>query len=273
MTSTVDRLLQQALEEDVPKGDITSQVLLEKEMCEVTISAASGGIVSGTQHIKRLYQLINPEIMIKMINDHGVWVDNDTIIMIIYGSAKDVLSGLDIARNLLTRLSGIATKTNQYVKQLEGTKTLLLDNRLNTPNFRVFEKEAVLDGGGINHRMSLSDHAVIQPYHLRDDITLIDAINTLKERVDETIKIEVVITTYEDYLEALNTPCDIIRLHNMTKDTIKRCLETSNDKLLIATHESTELLVDSIAKTGIEFIMIPSITENYTPLKINVQIR
>ncbi|MEC9484360.1 MAG: hypothetical protein UMR38_00620 [Candidatus Izemoplasma sp.] len=273
MDKTVDRLLENALKEEVPNGDITSELLLFHSTAEITIHANSNGIVSGTQFIKRLYEIINPEIVLKVINDHGVWVDSGTIIMIIHGPACDVLKGLGIAKNFLKRLSGIATLTHHYVNLLKHTDTLLLDNRLTTPNFRVFEKAAVIDGGGINHRFTLSDYCVITKDHLKEYSTIEAAVSHVLKHLSTDVKVEVVVETIEDYIAASKTACDIIRIHNMSAQMVEKCLDYAHDKLLIATHENTDTLINDIGHSGIKFIMIPEITEDYTLFNITVQIQ
>ncbi|MCF7925436.1 MAG: carboxylating nicotinate-nucleotide diphosphorylase [Candidatus Izimaplasma sp.] len=271
MENKIDEMLNRTLEEDAPSGDVSSQFLFDKEMLEVSIIALEDGIVSGIDYVKRLFTLINPNITVKIINHNGMRVEAENVIAILYGNALDLLKGCHVALNLLKRMSGIATLTKSYVEAIKNTDALILDSRHTTPLFRWFEKRAVVDGGGINHRFSLSDQVVLDAVHIKQAGSITSAVRKAVNHTPETVKIEVVVNTLEEYKEAVLTKADIIRLNNMPVNMMESCIAHNHDKLLTTCGKITLNNIERIALTGVDFIIVTTLTEADTPLNITLK--
>lgn len=172
----------------------------------------------------------------------------------------------------MQRMSGIASLTKKYVDQITNKHTKILDTRYTTPNFRFLEKLAVVHGGGINHRMSLSDQVLINDQHIRIAGSISYAVERVKDKIDHNVGIEVMVETFDEYLEAQNTICDMILLHNMSNDLMRKCVEHNYSKKLIEASGNVAIdYIQSISETGVDFISVPAITNSYIPLDISLK--
>ena len=153
----VDKIINDALKEDIPYGDITaSSIVTNGSKAKASLIAKEDGIICGLPVFERVFTILG-DVTFKSFINEGSSVTKGDIIGELYGDALNILMGERVALNLLQKMSGIATLTNKYVKKLEGLNTKLLDTRKTTANLRILEKYAVKIGGGNNHRFSLSD--------------------------------------------------------------------------------------------------------------------
>ena len=162
----IDEIIKDALLEDAVVDDITTNSILDnKATCEVDLIAKEDGIICGLEVFKRTFDILG-DVEVEFLTTEGARVKPTEVIAKISGNAKNILSGERVALNLLQRMSGIATKTNNMAKILEGTGIKLMDTRKTTPNLRYLEKYAVKTGGGNNHRYNLMDMAMIKDNHI-----------------------------------------------------------------------------------------------------------
>lgn len=271
MNDQIDAILYEALEEDIPTLDITSDNLLQNQQGEAVILAKENGVVSGINIVLRLFQILDDDIYMKIINHDGVYVEENDIIAIISGNLSTLLKGKRLALNILRRMSGIATKTKSYVDQVSDTFVKIIDSRDNTPNFRLFEKLAVTHGGGMNSRSNLSDQVRIEQSHIHAVGSIKGAINLISSRIDQSIRIEVEVNTFEQFLEAIHTKCDIIILRDMTITDLSKCSSHNTDRLVGTISTSFDDVKD-ISKTGIDFIIVDELTHSFKTLDIELNI-
>ncbi len=149
--------------------------------------------------------------------------------------------------------------------------TKILDTRKTTPNLRILEKMAVVHGGGINHRYSLSDQVMIKDNHIKAAGSITNAVKIIKSKVDHSIKVEVEVEDYSQFLEAIKTECDIVMLDNMSNDLMRKCVENNKGKLLEASGNMTLDRIGSVSLTGVDFISVGALTHSYTSLDISLK--
>ena len=272
MNELIDKIIYDALEEDIPTIDVTGDNLLGDEVVEGLFIAREHGVLSGIKVLKRVFEILDDELYIKVINGDGIYVECDDIIAIISGRTKSILKGEMLALNILQKMSGVATLTKRFVDKIDNPFTKILGSRRTTPNLRVLEKQAIIDGGGFNHCMSLSDHVIIKSSHINASGSIFNAVNIIKEKVDQSLKVEVVVNSFEQFLETLHTTCDIITLHNMSDKLIKKCVEHNTNMLLNASGNISIDRISSIAKSGVDFISVDDLTLNYKTLNIELKL-
>lgn len=271
MNDQIDKIIYDALEEDIPTIDIATDILFHDEQTEAVLVAKEDGIISGISVMKRVLQILDDEIYIKIINHDGSFVEENDIIAIISGRLKTLLKGEKIVLNIIQRMSGIATLTKKYVDAVDFTDTKILDTRNTTPNFRILEKQAVLHGGGNNHSMNLSNQAVVTKMHIKEAGGVKNAVSIIKNKIDHTIKIEVSVTSFEEFLDAIHSDCDIINLVDLKKDVLTKCVEYNKGKLLIANNDVNVTSIKDIADTGVDFINVEAITSCYPSFKVDLK--
>lgn len=167
MDKKIIELIKQALIEDGYDNDVTTFNLINKDMMlSGSFIVKATGVVSGIDVAKEVFRQINPKIKMEILKDNGTFVNRGDVIASIEGPMRDILRGERVALNFLQRMSGIAATTAKFVQELAGTECKILDTRKTTPLLRVLERQAVRDGGGMNHRYNLSDQVLIKDNHI-----------------------------------------------------------------------------------------------------------
>ncbi len=273
MNEKMLKLIVNALQEDGYNQDITTMNLIDKNrMLSGNFVAKANGIVSGVDVAEAVFKYINPKIKFTVHKENGTYVNRGTSIATISGPMRDILRGERIALNFMQRMSGIATVTNQFVQEVKGTKTLILDTRKTTPLLRLFERQAVRDGGGTNHRYNLSDRVLIKDNHIAAAGSITDAVNIIKKKVSNDILIEVEVETKEEFLEALDTDCDIIMLDNMDNELMGELVQINNGKKKLEASGNMVLKrVRSVAMLGVDYISVGALTHSYKSLDISLK--
>lgn len=270
----LNKIAENALLEDAYKEDVTSNILIDKkENITCSIITRTQGVVSGVEIACKVYNLINPKLKIKVLKESGSFCNRGDVILALDGPVRDILRGQRVVENFLQRLSSIATLTQKYVREVQNTECHIIDSRNTTPGLRILEKRAVIDGGGFNDIFKLNERIVITRNHLmvNNNIKeLIDKIKKSKEKKDLLIQIEV--EDMNDFDNAVNAECDIIFLNEFKIEQIIDAVEKNNkQKILVAKGNYSLSQASSIAKTGIDYISLESITSNIKPLDISVR--
>lgn len=271
MNEVIDKIILDAIKEDIPTIDITTDNLFTDEVSEGVFIAKEPGVLSGIGVMKRVFEIIDSSVYIKIINGNGSTVEIGDVIAIISGKTASILKGERIALNLMQRMSGVATLTRKFVNEVKNGHTKILDTRKTTPNLRVLEKMAVVDGGGINHRFSLSDQVMLKDNHIKTAGSITRAVEIVKSKIDHGIHVEVEVETFEQFLEAIETECDIIMLDNMSNELMSTCVEHNKGKLLEASGNMTVDRIYSVSETGVDFISVGALTHSYLALDISLK--
>lgn len=268
-------LIKEALIEDGVDNDITTLNLVSKDkMLTGSFIVKATGVVSGIDVAKEVFKQINPRIKMEILKANGTFVNRGDVIATIEGPMRDILRGERVALNFLQRMSGIAATTAKFVQELAGTNCKILDTRKTAPLLRVFERQAVRDGGGENHRFNLSDRVLIKDNHIAASGSIQDAVSVLRKAVGRGMIIEVEVETLDEFMEALNTSADVIMLDNMSNEVMKKCVELNEGKKKLEASGNMELKkVRSVALLGVDYISVGSLTHSYKALDISLKFR
>lgn len=230
------------------------------------------GVLCGIDVFRRTFEILDNTVEFRTNFKDGDQIKKDEIIGVIEGDIKAILSGERTALNYMQRMCGIATITKEMVKELEGTKTKLLDTRKTTPNMRIFEKYAVKIGGGYNHRYNLSDGVLIKDNHIGAAGSIKKAVEMAKEYAPFVRKIEVETENIDMVKEALEAGADIIMLDNMDNETMKLAVEIIGEKALTeCSGNVTKERLKSIAQTGVDYVSCGAITHSAAIMDISLK--
>lgn len=221
----VDEHILTAIKEDVTSEDVTTMAIMRTpKQGEAQLICKESGILAGLGVFKRTFELLGDVNIVSTYKD-GDEVKKGDLIATLQGDIRVLLTGERTALNYLQRMSGIASFTNDLVKELEGSKTKLLDTRKTTPGMRLFEKYAVKVGGGTNHRYNLTDGILIKDNHIGAAGSIKEAVRCCREYAPFVRKVEVEVESLEQVLEALDAKADIIMLDNMSLETMAEAVK------------------------------------------------
>lgn len=273
MKLVADKLIMQALEEDITSEDIsTNAVMRGYQKGEVELICKEDGVISGLWVFERVFTLLDPDTKAEFFVKDGDEVKKGEKIGIVTGDIRVLLSGERTALNYLQRMSGIATYTRTVARLLEGTKTKLLDTRKTTPNMRIFEKYAVRTGGGYNHRYNLSDGVLLKDNHIGAAGSVKKAVEMAKEYAPFVRKIEIETENLDMVKEAVEAGADIIMLDNMSIEMMKEAVEWIDGR---ATTECsgnvTKENVAELAAVGVDYISSGALTHSAPILDLSLK--
>jgi len=269
---TTKELIKKALQEDMPQGDISSMYLFENEQSFGKFIAKEDGVLSGIHICEQVFFEVDPQVQFTVLIEDGTPLKKGDVIATVEGLTKSILMAERVGLNFLQRMSGVATKTRQFVDEIKDTHAKILDTRKTTPLLRELEKQAVVDGGGKNHRMSLSDMVMLKDNHLKAASSIKDAVDKVKKNLSKDIKIEVEVESISMFEEAFLTDCDIIMLDNMSLSDMEECVIINRGKkLLEASGNMTLERIKDVARVGVDYISVGALTHSYKSLDISLK--
>ena len=265
--------IKRSFQEDIGTGDITTlSTVPEGTQISGRFIAKESGIICGIEVARAVFDYADKNIEFSCSFKDGELVKKGDIIGTISGDAASVLKGERLALNLMQRMSGIATNTNEAVKKIEGYKAKIADTRKTTPGLRVFEKYAVKAGGGSNHRFNLADGVLIKDNHIKAAGGITKAIEAAKKNAPHTLKIEVEVETIDQLKEALKAGADIIMLDNMDNETMTEAVKIADGRAVLeASGNMGEKDLVQVAKTGVDIISIGALTHSVKALDISLK--
>jgi nicotinate-nucleotide pyrophosphorylase (carboxylating) len=268
----LDRIIDNALREDMPEGDITSEnVVSQDSTSKAVITGKEEGILAGIEVAEKVFKKIDPEIRIKKYFRDGQGIKKGEKLAVLQGSSISLLKGERTALNFLQRMSGIATLTRRFVNGLRGSSTKLLDTRKTTPGLRILEKYAVKTGGGENHRFSLSDMVMLKDNHLRLVGDIRTAVERARANIRPGIKIEVETSNLKEVKEAINSGADMVMLDNMSLNKMREVVEWVNGRVPLEVSGKVDLdNIKDIALLGVDYVSVGSLTHSFKSLDISM---
>ncbi|HBE02681.1 MAG: nicotinate-nucleotide diphosphorylase (carboxylating) [Spirochaetes bacterium GWF1_41_5] len=257
-------LIRLALAEDIGAGDITSKAIVAPgRLARCIIKAKEELVVCGLWAIELVFEELDKNITVKSFVQEGTVLKREDMVCSIEGPAGAILAGERTALNFLQHLSGIAGKTRQFVKLLEGTHTCLLDTRKTTPGLRWLEKYAVKTGGGTNHRMGLYDMYLIKDNHISLAGSVREAIRLVRSHNKNKLMVEVECRSIDQVKEAWEEYADVIMLDNMDDLHLKEARRLAVDRCLLeASGNITAGRIKNIARIGIDYISSGALTHS-----------
>lgn len=268
----VDRIIENALSEDIHTGDITTMTVVpESRDIRARIVAKERFVLAGMAVAARVFSLLDGAVSMTQHYSDGAVVGKGAVLAEMQGNAAIILQGERVALNLLQRMSGIATITAQFVAAVQGTKAKVVDTRKTTPGLRVLEKYAVRVGGGTNHRSGLYDGVLIKENHIAAAGGIGVAVARARANVPHTLKIEVETETLAQVVEAVASGADIIMLDNMDLVTMREAVEIIGGKALVEASGGVTLeTVAGIAATGVDLISVGALTHSARAMDISL---
>ncbi len=268
----IDRIINNALREDMPEGDVTSEnVVSPDSTSKAVIQGEEEGILAGIEIVEKVFKKIDPEITIKKYFRDGHGIKKGEKLAVLQGSSISLLKGERTALNFLQRMSGIATLTRKFANALRGSSTKLLDTRKTTPGLRILEKYAVKTGGGENHRFSLSDMVMLKDNHLRLVGDIRTAVERARANIRPGIKIEVETTNLKEVKEAMNSGADIVMLDNMSLIKMREVVEWVNGRIPLEVSGKVDLdKIKDIALLGVDYVSVGRLTHSFQSLDISM---
>lgn len=277
--STIDDIIRRALDEDAPWGDVTSEVFLPDEArATAALVAREPGVLSGAGVFARVFEIVDPATRVESIAGDGQAFETGAVLARVDGSARAVLRAERIALNLTQRMSGIATLTARYVEAVAGTGARIVDTRKTTPGLRVLERQAVRDGGGHNHRFSLSDAVLAKDNHLAvlaaTGVPIGDAIRAARARIGHTTHLEVEVDRLDQIEPVVTAGVDTIMLDNFTPDQLREGVALIAGRALVEASGGVSLdTVAAIAATGVDLISVGALTHSARALDLGLDVR
>jgi nicotinate-nucleotide pyrophosphorylase (carboxylating) len=267
------------LYEDVGPGDVTTLSIISRtHRSSAIIHAKADGVVAGLPVAAMVFAEADSSIVVKPLKQDGDPIARGDVLMEIEGSTIGILTGERLALNILQRLSAIATKTQQFVKALEGLSPAprVVDTRKTTPGLRLMEKYAVRVGGGHSHRYGLFDAVLLKDNHIKAAGGLTQAISLARANVPHTMRIEVEVETMEQLREAVAAGADIIMYDNMTKESMAeatRYVRQQSPHIVLEASGGVRIeTVRAIAETGVDIVSVGGLTHSVQALDISLDL-
>lgn len=267
-----------ALLEDVGNGDHTSLACIDPgSKGKAVVMMKEDGMVAGLVLADHIFNQVDSSIIVKVCVNEGSTVKKSEIVIQVEGSIRSILTAERLVLNCMQRMSGIATYTNSLVKIISGTNAKIMDTRKTTPNFRLFEKWAVLLGGGCNHRFGLYDMILIKDNHVHACGGIPYAIKKANEYLDGSklnLTIEIEVKTIEEVREVLSIgKVQRIMMDNFSPENLRQAVALIDHQFETeASGGITEENILDFAASGVDFISVGALTHSYKSLDINMKI-
>jgi len=266
------------LREDLGRGDITTQTVLSRNVrAKGRFVAGEKMVVAGLEAAEEVFITLDPQQQIEAFTADGEEVEAGKVIARTSGFADVLLAGERVALNLLQHLSGVATRTREFVRAVDGTKARIADTRKTTPGLRMLEKYAVLLGGGVNGRYGLDDGVLIKANHAALAGGVGTAVKSTREKIGHLHKIEVEVTNERDVKEALDNGADALSIEAaevaQVSELIAKARENSSTASIVIGGAITIEGARAFADAGADLIRVDSLTQSVRAMDISFQIQ
>jgi nicotinate-nucleotide pyrophosphorylase (carboxylating) len=268
-------IIHRALEEDIGSGDITTlSTIPAKSVLRGTFIAKESGVIAGMEVVRETLQYLDKHVLFSQKVTDGKQVAKGTVLATVRGKGRALLTAERTALNFLQRMSGIATLTRSYVDAVKGTDAVILDTRKTSPGNRFLDKQAVVLGGGANHRFGLFDMVLIKDNHIAaaggitQAVTQVWATDTMKRLIEVEVK------NLGELKEALSLKVDRILLDNMDIKTLRESVRFTAGRVPLEASGNVILKnVAAVAATGVDMISIGALTHSVRAMDISFLIK
>ena len=261
-----------ALQEDVRGGDLTAHLVPESRTGHARLMTRVSGVLCGVQWFQRTFEELDPDTEIFWHHKDGEEIVAGSSVCEIEGKARAMLTAERTAMNFVQLLSGVATKTRQFVRAIEGTSARIYDTRKTLPGLRIAQKYAVRAGGGQNHRIGLFDGILIKENHIVAAGGLRPAVEQALREVPENTMLQVEVETLEPLREALDCGAKLILLDNFDLVGMRKAVEIAGGRAeLEASGGVTLQTVRAIAQTGVHRISVGALTKDVQALDLSMR--
>ena len=269
---TVTRDVTRALAEDIGTGDLTAGLVPSAARAAARLMTRQSGVLCGVEWFNRTFQELDPDVEIFWHHADGEEIVAGSSLCELEGNARALLTGERTALNFVQLLSGVATRTRQYVRAVEGTRVKILDTRKTLPGLRMAQKYAVRCGGGVNYRLGLHDAILIKENHLASAGGVRPALAAALRQATSTTFVQVEVETLEQLREALDAGATLILLDNFDPARMREAVKIAGTRAeLEASGGITLKNVRSIAETGVHRISIGALTKDVEALDLSMR--
>ncbi|MBT2498875.1 carboxylating nicotinate-nucleotide diphosphorylase [Agromyces sp. ISL-38] len=274
----IDRVVGAALDEDAPWGDLTSETLIPATATATAeLVAREPGVLSGIDVFAAAFRLVDPSIVVEPLAADGDAFAAGAVLARVRGSARGILRAERVGLNLVQRMSGIAALTARYVAAVAGTGARIVDTRKTTPGLRSLERQAVRDGGGRNHRRSLSDAVMAKDNHLAvltaGGLDLGVVLRAARERMPHTAHLEVEVDRLDQIEPVIAGGADTVMLDNFSPDELREGVALIAGRAVVEASGGVSLdSVAAIAATGVDVISVGALTHSVRSLDLGLDV-
>ena len=273
---TLETLIKNALQEDLGSGDITTRAVVpENAWCEARLVAKQEGVLSGIEVFRSTFLVLDSQMRDWSSCLDGERFEAGDLLASFVAPTRSVLSAERTALNFVQHLSGVATLTAAYVERVADLHCRIVDTRKTTPLLRRLEKEAVVHGGGVNHRFNLASGILIKENHVAAAGGITAALERARKAAPHTMRVEIEVRNLEEFEEAVKAGAEIILLDNMSLDAMREAVRRVEGRpiLLEASGNVTLDRVRAVAETGVHFISIGALTHSAPAIDMSLLIR
>ena len=277
-TPEIQALVDRALEEDLAGNDVTTRALIPLALTgRAVVMAREPGILAGVDVAAAVFQRVDPRLSADALERDGAGLEAETFVLEVAGPVASILTAERTAVNFLQRLSGIATETVRYVREVGEQRARVLDTRKTTPGLRTLEKHAVAVGGGTNHRHNLGDGVLIKDNHIealtRRGVGFGQIVRLARANAPHSLRIEIEVETPEQAREALEAGADILLLDNMSLEDMRHVVEMCRGKAMTEASGGIGLHnVKEVAATGVDLISVGALTHSARSLDFSLEL-
>ncbi len=270
----LEPMIRAALAEDLGhNGDITTRVVIPEGLTySARLNSRETGIVSGMQVAALAFRVFDPALKVTTVAQDGTACAPGQTLMTIQGRAASILAAERVALNFAGRMAGIASMTAQFVAETKGTACRITCTRKTTPGLRLFEKQAVLHGGGSNHRFGLSDAILIKDNHIAAAGGIKEVLSATKANASHMMRVEIEVDTLDQLDQVLTIGgADVVLLDNMDNGTLIEAVKRVNGKMVTeASGNMTLPRIAEVAATGVDFISSGALTHSVKTLDLGL---
>ncbi len=270
----LDPLVRGALMEDLGTyGDLTTRTVIPAgTRYSARLRAREAGVVSGMQIARMAFHMVDPGLELTLHRPDGSTIAPGDVLLEIEGEAASILTAERVALNFAGRLSGIATITAAFVAETAGTKARITCTRKTTPGLRLVEKQAVLHGGGFNHRFSLSDAILVKDNHIAAAGGIRPVLQAIKGQASHMVRVEIEVDTLAQLAEVLDEGgADVVLLDNMDNDTLREAVAMTDGRLVLEASGNMKLeRIAEVAATGVDYISAGALTHSARTLDLGL---
>ncbi|WP_224360702.1 carboxylating nicotinate-nucleotide diphosphorylase [Hyalangium versicolor] len=276
MKDYVDRLIELALDEDLgAAGDVTSNALVPPDaMGAGELVAKEQLVLAGVEAFARVFHFVDPEVQVEFLQRDGQELKTKTVVAKVAGRLRSLLAAERTALNIVQRMSGIATLSQQALTAVRGSKLKVLDTRKTSPGMRSLSKEAVRLGGASNHRFGLFDGILIKDNHIAAvGGSIKEALRRAQANAPRLVKIEIEVTNLQQLVEAIDGGADVVMLDNMDDEQIRKAVEITAGRVPLEVSGGVALeRLPRLAKLGVDYVSMGSLTHSARAMDLSLEI-
>ena len=276
MNELIDQLISLSFAEDIGDGDHTTlSSIPATAMGKSRLIIKEEGIIAGVEMAREIFRRFDPEMKMEVYINDGAHVKPGDVAFVVEGRVQSLLQTERLMLNVMQRMSGIATITNEYVKLLEGTKCRVLDTRKTTPGMRLMEKDAVRIGGGCNHRIGLFDMILLKDNHIDFAGGIPQAVSRAQEYCKakgKNLKIEVEVRNFDELNQVLALEgVDRVMLDNFSVENTRKAVEIVNGKVEVESSGGITFdTIRSYAECGVDYVSVGALTHSVRALDLGL---